>query len=37
MDGCKGVIPPREFDLAGTVLPMKDRDRSKYSTLVNLS
>jgi hypothetical protein len=27
IDGCKGVIPPREFDLAGTVVPMKDRDK----------
>lgn len=24
--GCKGVVPPREFDLAGEVVPMKDRD-----------
>jgi len=26
---CEGIIPPREFDLAGEILPMKDRDRSK--------
>lgn len=26
---CPGVTPPREYDLAGTVLPMKDRDMSK--------
>ncbi len=27
---CEGVIPPREYDLAGTFLPMKERDRREY-------
>lgn len=27
---CEGVIPPRSWDMDGSVLPMKDRDRSKF-------
>ena len=27
---CPGVIPPRSWDLTGTVIPMKDRDSCKY-------
>jgi hypothetical protein len=27
--GCEGVIPPREFDLAGSVVPMPERDRCR--------
>lgn len=32
---CEGIIPPRAYDLAGSILPMKDRDQSMHTYVLS--